>query len=193
MKPIILDFLVDATFIQDKLYKRYKNILTIKLDCQKAQHNLNKVDYFIKRRNSLLSKVPNFWIKCFSRHQFIKSWIIKEDYKLFSYLNKFEINEFNKLNEKTNKFKVSYTLKFLFNNNDYFNQTQIIKHYDGYKTSMVFYKNHKKHLTWKNEKFKKKINGKNLFFIKWLINTKPIYNDMVSWALINDINFDPLL
>lgn len=89
----------------------------------KVEQKYNKLrrPYFDKR-NDLIRKIPNFWVTAFVNHPQISAILDEEEEECLHYLTKVEVEEFEDI-------KSGYRIKFVFDENPFFNDRELCKEF----------------------------------------------------------------
>jgi len=74
---------------------------------------------FFEKRNDLIQKIPNFWVTAFVNHPQISAILDEEEEECLHYLTKLEVEEFEDI-------KSGYRIRFLFEENPYF-ENQVLE------------------------------------------------------------------
>lgn len=109
---------VDAcqTEIDELNEKASEEILTV----EQKYNKLRKP--FFDERNTLINKIPNFWVTAFVNHPQISAILTEEEEECLHYLTKVEVEEFEDI-------KSGYRLKFHFQQNPYFDNDVLCKEF----------------------------------------------------------------
>jgi len=76
-----------------------------------------------EKRNNLIKKIPNFWVTAFVNHPQISKILEEEEEECLHYLTKVEVEEFEDI-------KSGYKLKFFFDANPFFENSEIVKEFN---------------------------------------------------------------
>lgn len=85
------------------------------------KYNSLRKPYFDKR-NELVRDIPNFWVTAFVNHPNISAILDEEEEECLHYLTKVEVEEFDDI-------KSGYRIKLTFDENPFFENTQIVKEF----------------------------------------------------------------
>lgn len=89
----------------------------------KVEQKFNKLRKpHFDRRNSLIQKIPNFWVCTFINHPQMSARLSEEDEECLHYCKRIEVEEFDDI-------KSGYRIKFVFKENPYFTNTDIYKEF----------------------------------------------------------------
>ncbi|VDN18396.1 unnamed protein product [Gongylonema pulchrum] len=77
---------------------------------------------FFDKRNDLVRDIPNFWVTAFVNHPHIGVILTEEEEECLHYLTTVEVEEFDDI-------KSGYRIKLTFDDNPFFENTQIVKEF----------------------------------------------------------------
>merc|ERR1719268_309783 len=97
---------------------------------EKASEEILKVEQkynllrrpFFEKRNSIIGRIPKFWLTAFINHPQISSIIEEDEEDALQYLNRLEVEEFEDI-------KSGYKIQFHFSTNPYFSNTSLCKEF----------------------------------------------------------------
>nr|CAD2139168.1 unnamed protein product [Meloidogyne enterolobii] len=151
------------------------------------KYNQQRKPYF-EQRSELIKKITNFWVTVFINHPQISSIMEEEEEECLHYLTKLEIEEFEDI-------KAGYKIKFTFDVNPYFENTEIFKEYNW---SGADPRCSSTPIQWKPGKQKQLMNGagkngaENRSFFKWLCEESDPMADDIAEVIKDDIWPNPL-
>lgn len=168
---------------------------------EKASEEILKVEQkyntlrkpFFDKRNVLVRDIPNFWVTAFVNHPNISSLLDEEEEECLHYLTTVEVEEFDDI-------KSGYRMKFTFDENPFFENTQIVKEFflgNSEPTSTT------SEIKWKSDsELGSKIKGKLASrdsdsptprsFFTWLADNQDASNDEVAEIIKDDLWPNPL-
>lgn len=97
---------------------------------EKASEEILKVEQkynslrkpFFDKRNDLVRDIPNFWVTAFVNHPNISAILDEEEEECLHYLTTVEVEEFDDI-------KSGYRIKLIFDENPFFENSQIVKEF----------------------------------------------------------------
>merc|ERR1719147_286940 len=97
---------------------------------EKASEEILKVEQkynllrrpFFEKRNSIIGRIPKFWLTAFINHPQISSIIEEDEEDALQYLDRLEVEEFEDI-------KSGYKIQFHFSTNPYFSNTSLCKEF----------------------------------------------------------------
>merc|ERR1719392_26021 len=97
---------------------------------EKASEEILKVEQkynllrrpFFEKRNSIIGRIPKFWLTAFINHPQISSIIEEDEEDALQYLDRLEVEEFEDI-------KSGYKIKFHFSTNPYFSNESLCKEF----------------------------------------------------------------
>ncbi|EFO15526.2 hypothetical protein LOAG_12981 [Loa loa] len=97
---------------------------------EKASEEILKVEQkynslrkpFFDKRNDLVRDIPNFWVTAFVNHPNISAILDEEEEECLHYLTTVEVEEFDDI-------KSGYRIKLTFDENPFFENTQLVKEF----------------------------------------------------------------
>lgn len=139
-----------------------------------------------EKRNELIKQIPNFWVTVFINHPQISNILEEDEEECLHYLTKVEI-------EENEDIKAGYKLKFTFDPNPFFENTEIVKEYNW---SGAEPQSATTSIQWKPGKQKLlngagKNSGERNFF-KWLCEETDPIADEIAEVIKDDIWPNPL-
>ncbi|KAI1732848.1 nucleosome assembly protein (NAP) domain-containing protein [Ditylenchus destructor] len=138
-----------------------------------------------ENRNSLIKSIPNFWVTAFVNHPQISRIITEDEEECLHYLTKVEVEEFDDI-------KSGYRIKFIFDQNPFFENTEIVKEF---QLGNVDPSSTTTEIKWKTGK-KKLTNGVEdeipKSFFDWLTNNSDPIADDVAEVIKDDVWPNPL-
>ncbi|VDD86455.1 unnamed protein product [Enterobius vermicularis] len=168
---------------------------------EKASEEILKVEQkynslrkpFFDKRNELVRDIPNFWVTAFVNHPNISAILDEEEEECLHYLTKLEVEEFDDI-------KSGYRIKLSFDENPFFENTQLVKEFflgNAEPTSTTT------EIKWKTEnelarKFKKRMSQNpssqsgQRFFFGWLSDNQDPSNDEIAELIKDDLWPNPL-
>ena len=105
----------------------YKNITFFLAEASeeilKVEQKYNKLRRpFYDKRNTIIQRIPKFWLTAFINHPQITAIIEEDEEDCLQYLNKLEVEEFEDI-------KSGYRIKLYFDKNPYFDNEFLIKEF----------------------------------------------------------------
>uniref|UniRef100_A0A914I8E7 SET protein n=1 Tax=Globodera rostochiensis TaxID=31243 RepID=A0A914I8E7_GLORO len=157
-------------------------------ESQKALEELDKVQTELDGLNEAASdeilKIPNFWVTVFINHPQISNILEEEEEECLHYLTQVEI-------EENEDIKAGYKLKFSFDQNPFFENSEIVKEFNWTAAEPNSVTTE---IKWKQGK-NKLANGtgnEEQSFFKWLCqNIEPV-SDEIAEVIKDDIWPNPL-
>ncbi|KAI1726374.1 nucleosome assembly protein (NAP) domain-containing protein [Ditylenchus destructor] len=138
-----------------------------------------------ENRNNLIKSIPNFWVTAFVNHPQISRIITEDEEECLHYLTKVEVEEFDDI-------KSGYRIKFIFDQNPFFENTEIVKEF---QLGNVEPSSTTTEIKWKTGK-KKLTNGVEdeipKSFFDWLTNNSDPIADDVAEVIKDDVWPNPL-
>merc|ERR1712115_63142 len=97
---------------------------------EKASEEILKVEQkynllrrpFFEKRNSIIGRIPKFWLTAFINHPQISSIIEEDEEDALQYLDRLEVEEFEDI-------KSGYKIQFHFSSNPYFSNSSLCKEF----------------------------------------------------------------
>merc|ERR1719195_2022541 len=97
---------------------------------EKASEEILKVEQkynllrrpFFEKRNSIIGRIPKFWLTAFINHPQISSIIEEDEEDALQYLDRLEVEEFEDI-------KSGYKIQFHFSTNPYFSNSSLCKEF----------------------------------------------------------------
>merc|ERR1712029_147853 len=86
-----------------------------------GKYNLLRRPFF-EKRNSIIGRIPKFWLTAFINHPQISSIIEEDEEDALQYLDRLEVEEFEDI-------KSGYKIQFYFSRNPYFSNTTLCKEF----------------------------------------------------------------
>ncbi|KAL8612135.1 hypothetical protein ACOMHN_021948 [Nucella lapillus] len=149
---------------------------------------------FFKKREDLISKIPNFWVTSFVNHPQVSALLTEDDEEVLQFLSMVEVQEFDDI-------KSGYTIKFYFESNPFFENDVICKEFHlndsgepSSKSSTIKWKEGKD-LTKKNaaaQKGKKRAHEEQESFFCWFSDHGDAGSDELGEVIKDDIWPNPL-
>lgn len=121
LDPTIAKCLEDVEAIQNEIENLNEKASEEILKVEQRFNQLRKPHY--EKRNELLQGVPNFWISTFINHPHISAMLDEDDEDCLHYLTRLDVEEFEDI-------KSGYRIKFHFQENPYFSNTELVKELD---------------------------------------------------------------
>ncbi|KAL3110194.1 hypothetical protein niasHT_015797 [Heterodera trifolii] len=139
---------------------------------------------FFEKRTHFIKQIPNFWVTVFINHPQISNILEEEEEECLHYLTKVEI-------EENEDIKAGYKLKFSFDPNPFFENSEIVKEFNWTAAEPNSVTTE---IKWKQGK-NKLANGtgsEEQTFFKWLCqNIEPV-SDEIAEVIKDDIWPNPL-
>ncbi|MFH4976169.1 hypothetical protein AB6A40_002878 [Gnathostoma spinigerum] len=178
--------------IQGEIDKLNENASEEILKVEQKYNTLRKP--FFEKRNELVQNIPNFWVTAFVNHPNISAILDEEEEECLHYLSKVEVEEFDDI-------KSGYRIKLIFDENPFFENTQIVKEFflgNAEPTSMT------SEINWKpDNELAAKIRAKaemrgdyspsqRRSFFGWLIDNEDPSSDEIAELIKDDLWPNPL-
>ncbi|VDP35990.1 unnamed protein product [Soboliphyme baturini] len=162
----------------------------------KVEQKYNKLRKpFFEKRNTLIMKIPNFWVTAFVNHPQISAVLDEEEEECLHYLIKLEVEEFDDI-------KSGYRLKFTFEDNPFFENDVLVKEFHLGQSEPT---STSTEIKWKNEMDltknlqeqaakagKKRPHGQPRTFFSWFIDNSDASSDDIAEVIKDDLWPNPL-
>ncbi|KAJ7970971.1 NAP1-related protein 2-like [Quillaja saponaria] len=104
--------------VQDELEKVNEEASDKVLEVEQKYNEIRRPVYV--KRNEIIKSIPDFWLTAFLSHPALSDLLTDGDQKIFKYLDSLDIEDFKDV-------KLGYSITFNFNENPYFEDTNLTK------------------------------------------------------------------
>lgn len=200
-KNIVEDGLNDAESEALELIDKFQNEIDVLNE--KASEEILKIEQkfnllrkpLFENRNSVIKRIPNFWVTAFVNHPQISGILEEEEEECLNFLEKIDVEEFEDI-------KSGYLIRFYFEDNPYFENRILTKEYhlsgeNGPKSVSTQIKWREGYDILKKLQFKPSNNKRKRYleyksFFDWFTDNNDPVNDEIGELIKDDLWPTPL-
>ncbi|KAI6228863.1 hypothetical protein M3Y99_01178500 [Aphelenchoides fujianensis] len=140
---------------------------------------------FYAKRQKFIESIPNFWVMVFINHPTTREMLSEDEEELMHYLIRLEVNE------DFNDNKSDYTIRFIFDVNPFFENSELVKDFKTGPNGEMTCTSTK--IDWKPGKdLTDKQQYNNRTFFEWFNDTEDPIGDEVTDVIKDEIWVNPL-
>jgi len=161
------------------------------------QEYVAKFNPLYEKRAQQIAKIPDFWATAFSNHPIISQMLTEEDMPLIKCLKEIKVNQTNEeivcekptKDGKTQVKTLNVAFHFIFDENEYFEETELVKSFYQIGDCTVSETNNSKGITWKKGKCLIGANGEGDLesFFAWFDDHENADNDEIAETIREEL------